>query len=87
MRELKNVMERAVIMEDEGVLNLSSLPPDIRQKHSGEQNLPAFYLSSVERCHILKMLRYTNGNKTEAARLMNIGLATLYRKLEEYSIK
>ena len=87
VRELKNVMERAVIMEDSSSLQLSSLPFDIQQRHSGEQNLPAFYLSSVERCHILKMLQYTNGNKTEAARLMNIGVATLYRKLEEYSIK
>lgn len=87
VRELKNVMERAVIMEDGEVLNLNSLPLDIQHKHTGEQNLPAFHLSSVERCHILKMLQYTNGNKTEAARLMNIGVATLYRKLEEYSIK
>lgn len=87
VRELKNVMERAVIMEDSDTLNLNSLPIDIRQNHSGEQNLPLFHLSSVERCHILKMLQYTNGNKTEAARLMNIGVATLYRKLEEYSIK
>ncbi|PQJ12623.1 sigma-54-dependent Fis family transcriptional regulator [Flavipsychrobacter stenotrophus] len=87
VRELKNVMERAVIMEDSEALTLNSLPFDIQQGHSADQNLPVFHLSSVERCHILKMLQYTNGNKTEAARLMNIGVATLYRKLEEYGIK
>ena len=87
VRELKNVMERAVIMEDSDVLSLSSFPLDIQQRHISGHSLPAFYLSSVERCHILKMLQYTNGNKTEAARLMNIGVATLYRKLDEYSIK
>lgn len=87
VRELKNVMERAVIMEDSDTLTINSLPFDIQQKHSAEQSITDFHLSSVERCHILKMLQYTNGNKTEAARLMNIGVATLYRKLEEYSIR
>jgi DNA-binding NtrC family response regulator len=87
VRELKNVMERAVILEDTDTLHIGSLPIDIQHKNTGNQNLPSFYLSSVERCHIQKMLQYTSGNKTEAARLMNIGVATLYRKLEEYSIK
>ncbi|MEI2739363.1 MAG: helix-turn-helix domain-containing protein [Chitinophagaceae bacterium] len=32
------------------------------------------------------MLKHTNGNKTEAARLLNIGLTTLYRKIEEYHL-
>ena len=87
VRELKNIMERAVIMEDTDTLLISSLPLDIQQKQMSGHDLPAFYLSTVERCHIIKMLKYTNGNKTEAARLMNIGIATLYRKIEEYSIK
>ncbi len=34
----------------------------------------------------MKVLRHTGGNKTEAARLLNIGLTTLYRKIEEYSL-
>ncbi len=87
VRELKNVMERAVIMEDGDVLQLGSLPLDIQHGQPDPENVHEFYLSSVERCHILKMLQYANGNKTEAARLMNIGIATLYRKLEEYHIR
>ena len=35
----------------------------------------------------VKVLQYTGGNKTEAARLMHIGLTTLYRKIEEYGIR
>ena len=42
---------------------------------------------SVEKDHILKVLNYTKGNKAEAARLLDIGIATLYRKLEEYQMK
>ena len=42
----------------------------------------ALDLKSVERNHIVKVLRHTRGNKTEAARLLKIGLTTLYRKIE-----
>ena len=86
VRELKNVIERAVIMEDGQELHLESLPLDMQHCNSAN-NLPTFHLATVERLHILKVLHYTNGNKTEAARLLDIGLATLYRKLEEYGIK
>ena len=57
------------------------------------ENLPtaesanSFAMSSVEKDHILKVLSYTKGNKAEAARLLDIGIATLYRKLEEYQMK
>ena len=43
-------------------------------------------LKSVERNHIIKVLHHTHGNKTETARLLKIGLTTLYRKIEEYGI-
>ena len=43
-------------------------------------------LAAVEKNHIHKILHYTHGNKTEAARLLNIGLTTLYRKIDEYHL-
>lgn len=85
VRELKNVMERAVILEESNTITLQSLPFDLQ--HGKCNDLPAFHLATVEQCHIQKMLQYTNGNKAEAARLLNIGLATLYRKIEEYGLK
>jgi len=36
--------------------------------------------------HIARVLQYTQGNKSEAARLLKIGLTTLYRKIEEYKL-
>ena len=86
VRELKNVMERAVIMEDSEELSCGSLPLDLKQGRT-KTNGPLFHLATVEQMHIRKMLQHTNGNKAEAARLMDIGLATLYRKIEEYGIK
>ena len=81
IRELKNVIERCIILAD-GKLTSSLLPSDFSMEESG--NL--FDLAHIEKVHIKKVLRYTGGNKTEAARLLNIGLTTLYRKIEEYSI-
>ncbi len=87
IRELKNVIERSVILTEENELSVSSLPSELQQVKSNEGNiLSAFDLASAEKIHIQKVLNYTNGNKTETAKLLNIALTTLYRKLEEYKI-
>ena len=87
IRELKNVIERAVILCDEDTLVLQHLPVEIQHPViSNINNLSAFDLSSVEKLHIQRVLNYTKGNKTETARLLNIGLTTLYRKIEEYKM-
>ena len=90
VRELKNVIERAVILEDTDTLTVNSLPFDLQHGVVAaikDGTMSAFHLSTIERLHIQKMLTYTNGNKAEAARLLDIGLATLYRKIEEYRLK
>lgn len=79
IRELKNTLERSLILMENNLLSAESLP------HSNSGN--SFAMSSVEKDHILKVLNYTKGNKAEAARLLDIGIATLYRKLEEYQMK
>lgn len=86
IRELKNVMERAVILADGPQLTLLSLPLELQTVHEHSQTLSAFDLASVEKLHIQRVLNHTKGNKTETARLLNIGLTTLYRKIEEYQI-
>ena len=84
IRELKNIVERAVILEDSEYLTASVLPFDIRNQAEIAGN--SFDLSAMEKQHIHKVLVIAKGNKTEAARLLNIGLTTLYRKMEEYNI-
>ena len=88
IRELKNVIERSVILTDSHELDTDSLSNDFQthNKFLNNQPLSAFDLASAEKLHIQKVISYTNGNKTEAARLLNIALTTLYRKLEEYKI-
>lgn len=90
VRELKNVIERAVILcGEDGILNSALLPYEIQHANPllRHQQLSAFSIASVEKLHILKVLNHTKGNKAEAARLLEIGPATLYRKMEEYHIR
>ncbi len=82
IRELKNALERAVILEDGDMLTLESLPMEIQ--NCAEATAPVFHLATAEKEHIRKVLAATGGNKAEAARLLAIGIATLYRKVEEY---
>ncbi len=88
IRELKNVMERAVILSENGQLTISSLPVELQTISAHGQGLTAssFDLATVEKMHIQRVLLYCKGNKTETARLLNIGLTTLYRKIEEYHL-
>lgn len=89
IRELKNVIERSIILSDQELLQPETLPSEFMQSISGVKDsnqMSAFDLASAEKIHIQKVLNYTNGNKTEAAKLLHIALTTLYRKIEDFKI-
>ncbi len=92
IRELRNVIERSVILSNHEQLTIDDLPLELQQfSYSNtpfltKKTLSAFDLANVEKLHIQKVLNYANGNKTEAARLLNIATTTLYRKLAEYNL-
>ncbi|HKJ31009.1 MAG TPA: sigma 54-interacting transcriptional regulator, partial [Balneolales bacterium] len=83
VRELRNLIERAVILASGVELTPNLLPARSNYKDSEIKQ----DLNSVERDHIIRILRHTGGNKTQAAEILNIGLATLYRKIQKYGIK
>ncbi len=83
IRELKNIIERAIILVEGEQLSFESLPYDF---DTSSVTGSVFTLEEVEKAHIRKVMAYAKGNKTETARLLNIGLTTLYRKIEEYKI-
>ena len=83
---LKAAWQGVILTEGPDLLP-ESLPHDFSSSHAyPDKTMSAFDLASAEKIHIQKVLNYTRGNKTEAARLLNIALTTLYRKLEEYKI-
>ena len=85
IRELKNVIERSVILAEGEVLTTDTLPYNFGEGDAATGN-HSFKLTALEKLHIKKVLAYTGGNKTRSAELLGIGLTTLYRKLEEYGI-
>ncbi|MBK7936513.1 MAG: sigma-54-dependent Fis family transcriptional regulator [Lewinellaceae bacterium] len=90
VRELRNIIERAVILENSNCLSMSSLPLELQHPAAtsadGRPPAPTFDLAAAEKLHILKVMRHTGGNKSEAARLLGIAPATLYRKLGEWGM-
>jgi two-component system NtrC family response regulator len=87
IRELKNIIERSVILSEGDTLSQFVLPYELQhQPTKSDGTISAFAMSSIEKLHIQKVLNYAKGNKAETARLLEIGIATLYRKMEEYNL-
>ncbi len=86
IRELRNIIERSVILADEDILTIDCLPFELQQSNISDSATSSLSMTSIEKSHIQKVLNYTKGNKAEAARLLEISIATLYRKVEEYKL-
>jgi DNA-binding NtrC family response regulator len=90
VRELQNVVERAVALCEGNMVELADLPDEIR-RHSPEDDLITIPVGSsmeeIERLAIQQTLKKTEGDKELTARLLGIGLATLYRRLKEMDTK
>ncbi|MCW3116484.1 MAG: two component, sigma54 specific, transcriptional regulator, Fis family [Chitinophagaceae bacterium] len=84
IRELRNILQRSIILTDGDEIQPAQLPFEIQQEHLASSHSLA--LANVEKDHIQKVLLHTKGNKTRTAELLGIGLTTLYRKMEEYHI-
>jgi two-component system, NtrC family, response regulator AtoC len=86
IRELRNALERALIMGASAEITAEDLPSEIRErKRSGRVRTAevAQPLETVEREQILRALRQTNGNRTKAAELLGISRATMKRRLAD----
>ena len=85
IRELRNVIERAIIISKGNILSENTLPKEFFGEGINSRE-DSSNLAEVEKNHILKILKSTDGNKTKAAEILGIGLTTLYRKLQSYGI-
>jgi DNA-binding NtrC family response regulator len=93
VRELENVIERAVVLSSGTTIGVAALPPHL------QDNAPLLVpndhfvlpgnatLEQIEREAILQALQRHAGNRQAVARTLNIGVATLYRKLRQYQLQ
>lgn len=83
VRELENVLEHAVVMCADGVIGVDALPLGETVRPANVPGIGmARPLEEVAREHIEGVLQLTGGNRSEAARILKIGEATLYRRLQ-----
>jgi two-component system, NtrC family, response regulator HydG len=87
VRELANAMERAVAVATTNRVDVMDLPAEVRLVLPivSEKGVPRL-LKDVEKDCILNALEKTEGNRIRAAKLMGMGVATLYRKLKLYKV-
>ena len=85
IRELRNVIERVVIIADDDTLTSDLLQFDFFAENPEDMG-STLNLASIESQYIRKAMSQSKGNKTEASRLLGIGLSTLYRKIEDYKL-
>lgn len=88
IRELRNVIERSVLLSDGNKIRASVLPKEFHKSPIFEsvgtpELLP---LEEVEKRHIKYVLQSASYNKTKASEILGIGITTLYRKLQQYNI-
>jgi DNA-binding NtrC family response regulator len=87
VRELKNLIERLVILSTSDTIEPDQLPQPFAGATDGplaeEVSREPRTLEAVERTYILKVLRQVNGNKSEAAKILGITRQTLRKKLTE----
>ncbi len=95
VRQLRNVIESMVVVDADGVLDLDDLPSELAD--GGEapatgvpgNSLAALVgkpLEEVEKLFLSETLRFTGGNREEAAAMLGIGERTLYRKIKEFGL-
>lgn len=91
IRELENIIQRAVVLADDRVIGIDTLPGELSQggtlpKHTDAAWRMDATLDEVQEYWINKVLENCKGNKAEAARRLGIDASTLHRKLRSKRI-
>jgi len=87
IRELRNILERAIILSEQGLISASDIP--LSKSHINnfnESNFDTFDLEEIEKETVIKAMKKSKNNKSQAAKLLNITWQTLNRKIEKYKL-
>ena len=87
VRELENIIQRAIALTEGDVIKVENLPPDLQKLEinmiDGDGLLT---LEEVEKQHIVRVLEKTGDNKILASRILNLPRTTLWRKMKRYNL-
>jgi DNA-binding NtrC family response regulator len=91
VRELENIIERAVILDENGVIDPDDVPEPLHSQVAAPREAildetPTLTLEQLEEQYIMKVLRHTGWQKKRASEILGINASTLYRKLVSYGM-
>lgn len=86
LRELQNVVKRAVLLTTGDKINLQVLPKEVLESNRKSTSDENFSKSDFEKDRIIKALKKTNFNKSKAAKLLRVTRKTLYNKINHYNL-
>lgn len=86
IRELKNIIKRAVLLTDSDLVSPEALPEEIVQHEYSNVSVNSLSKADYERGRILNALKKSNFNKSKAAKLLNVTRKTLYNKINHYDL-
>lgn len=87
VRELENTIYRAMVSADSDIIDISCLPEALREESVAEvDSQKIIHLSDIEKKALINALKATEGNVTQAAKALNIGRTTLYRKIVSHQL-
>ncbi len=86
LRELQNVIKRAVLLTSTEEIEISALPKEVIDSNGKPESSKNFSKSDFEKDRIIKALKKTNFNKSKAAKLLQVTRKTLYNKINHYNL-
>ena len=86
LRELQNVIKRAVLLTGSDEVQLEALPKELLESNKKPDALEGFSKSEFEKDRIIKALKKTNFNKSKAAKLLQVTRKTLYNRINHYNL-
>jgi two-component system response regulator HydG len=86
LRELQNVIKRAVLLTSGDVVERGALPKEVYRSKESTIKVDNFSKADYEKEQIVKALKQSNFNKSKAAKLLQITRKTLYNKINHYNL-
>jgi DNA-binding NtrC family response regulator len=86
VRQLRHVVERALVLADGDEFTPADLPPELRDVEARLTDRAALTLAEMERRHIARVLADVGGHRARAAQLLGISERNLYRKIHEHGL-
>jgi two-component system response regulator HydG len=86
LRELQNVIKRAVLLTNSDEVQLEALPKELLLTNRKPKPLEGFSKAEFEKDRIMKALKKTNFNKSKAAKLLQVTRKTLYNRINHYNL-